>query len=106
MKILLTGGIGFIGSNLLPYLLGDSEYSAITVLDNLRHTANPELIPSFSKNRKFRFINGDIRDKDLVQKLVKENNIVINLAAETFVDNSIANSRIFLKLMFSEHTIS
>lgn len=97
MRILLAGGVGFVGSNLLPHLLNDPEYSNITVLDNLRYTSNPELIGNFSKNKKFRFIEGDVRDMDLVQKLVKENDIIINLAAETFVDNSISNSKIFFE---------
>lgn len=97
MRILLTGGVGFIGSNLLPHLLCDSEYNSVTVLDNLRHTANPELIPNFSKSSKFKFINGDIRDQALVSNIVKENDIVINLAAETFVDNSIKNSKTFFE---------
>lgn len=94
----MTGGIGFVGTNLLPQLLRDSEYSKVTVLDNLRYTANPEVIPDFSKNKKFEFIEGDIRDKDLVQRLVGRNDLVINLAAETFVDKSISSSRIFFEV--------
>jgi len=97
MRILLAGGMGFVGTNLLPHLLRDTEYSEITVLDNLRRTANPELISNFSKDRKFRFLEGDIRDRNLVWRLVKENDIIINLAAETFVDSSIADSRIFFE---------
>lgn len=97
MRILLAGGMGFVGTNLLPHLLKDPEYSVTTVLDNLRYTANPELIENFSKNKKFRFAEGDIRNVDLVQKLVQENDIVINLAAETFVDNSIDNSKLFFE---------
>jgi dTDP-glucose 4,6-dehydratase len=89
--------MGFVGSNLLPHLLNDFEYSKITVLDNLGRTANPELVPDFTKNYKFKFIEGDIQDKNLVQRLVKENDIIINLAAETFVDSSIADSRIFFE---------
>ncbi len=97
MRILLTGGIGFIGTNLLPNLLKDSNYSKITVLDNLRYTANPENIPLFERSRKFRFVNGDIRDKGTVNEFVRESDVVINLAAETFVDNSIADSRLFFE---------
>lgn len=97
MRILLAGGVGFIGTSLLPYLLRDSDYSKVTVLDNLRHTANPENIPVFETNKKFKFIEGDIRNKSLASKLVKESDIIINLAAETFVDNSIADSRIFFE---------
>ena len=94
----MTGGIGFVGTNLLPQLLKDNEYSKVTVLDNLRYTANPEVIPDFSKNKKFEFVEGDIRDKDLVQRLVGRNDLIINLAAETFVDKSIASSRIFFEV--------
>lgn len=96
--MLVTGGIGFVGTNLLPKLLKDDEYSKVTVLDNLRYTANPEVITDFSKNKKFEFVEGDIRNKDLVQRLVGRNDLVINLAAETFVDKSIASSRIFFEV--------
>lgn len=97
MRILLTGGVGFIGTSLLPHLLRDSDCSKVTVLDNLRHTANPENIPSFEKSAKFKFIEGDIRNVDLTKQLVLGHDLIINLAAETFVDNSIANSRIFFE---------
>lgn len=98
MRALITGGIGFVGTNLLPQLLGDDEYSKVTVLDNLRYTANPEVIADFSKNKKFEFIEGDIRNKDLVRGLIGRNDLIINLAAETFVDKSIARSRIFFEV--------
>lgn len=97
MRILLTGGVGFIGTSLVPHLLNDFDYSKVTVLDNLRYTANPENIPKFEKNTKFKFVEGDIRNANLTKQLVLDHDIVINLAAETFVDNSIANSRIFFE---------
>ncbi len=97
MRILVTGGLGFIGTNLIPYLLRDNDYSSITVIDNLRHTANPENISNFETNKKFKFTNGDIRDISLINELVQKNDIIVNLAAETFVDNSIAGSRLFFE---------
>jgi dTDP-glucose 4,6-dehydratase len=98
MRLLITGGLGFVGTNMMPYVLKDQSFSQVTVLDNLRYTANPECVPNFSKNPKFNFIEGDIRDEALVQKLVAEHDMVIHLAAETFVDKSIAGSRIFYEV--------
>ncbi len=97
MKLLITGGLGFVGTNLLQKIISSSEYSQITVLDSLLYTSNPELLKDYNKVKKFRFVEGDIRDTDLVKELLKDKDYVIHLAAQTFVDNSINDSRIFFE---------
>lgn len=96
-KLLITGGLGFVGTNLLQKIIPRSEYSQVTVLDSLLYTSNPELLKDYNKVKKFRFIKGDIRDTNLVKELLKDTDYVIHLAAQTFVDNSINDSRIFFE---------
>jgi dTDP-glucose 4,6-dehydratase len=98
MKILLTGGVGFVGSNLTPTLLKNPLVSELTILDSLRPTANPEIISCFCNSPKFNFVNGDIRDSELVDNLVRDTDVVINLAGETHVDKSIADSKLFFEV--------
>ena len=77
MKVLLTGGIGFVGSTLTPALLRNDNVDSIVVLDNLRSTANPENIAGYKNSPKFRSVYGDIRDKSLVDGLVSRSDVVI-----------------------------
>ena len=77
MKILITGGAGFIGTTLVPKLL--EEGHEVTVFDILLHGGNP-IVPFF-KNKKFKFIKGDIRDYDALESAVKDQDIIIHLAA-------------------------
>lgn len=76
-KILITGGAGYIGSTLIPLLL-NKNYK-VTVLDNLKFGG--DAIMPFFRNQNFQFINGDIRDKGLLEKTVKDKDIIIHLAA-------------------------
>lgn len=106
MRVLITGGMGFVGSNLIPNLLNDSDYTNVRVLDSLRSTANPENISSFSKSRKFEFIEGDIRDQNLVHNLVGKSDQVIHLAGETHVDKAINDSKLFYEVnVLGTHTL-
>jgi dTDP-glucose 4,6-dehydratase len=98
MKLLVTGGLGFIGSNFLLRLAGQKNpFRAVTVLDALCHTSNPELLPLLQHTGGFAFVEGDIANQRLVEKLMVEHNYVLNLAAQTFVDTSIDNSRAFFE---------
>ena len=77
MKILVTGGAGFIGTTLIPKLL--EEGHEVTVFDILLHGGNP-IIPFF-KNKNFSFIKGDIRDQEALEQAVKGKDVIIHLAA-------------------------
>lgn len=95
MKILITGGAGFIGINFVHYILTThSDYSVI-VLDVLDYSSNPEEIKQLNKYKNFSFIKGDIRDPDLVNKVLKRVNAVINFAAKSHVDRSIIDPSLF-----------
>ena len=78
MKYLLTGGAGFIGSNLTRQLLQDNN--SVICLDNFR-TGSKDNISDFIENSNFSFYDGDVRDKNLVDDLVSECDIIFHLAA-------------------------
>lgn len=96
MKILITGGAGFIGSNFVRKLLagelGDiSDLEELTVLDCLDYSGNMENLISVSKDSRFKFVHGDIQDSNLLISLVPGHEIVIHFAAKSHVDRSIAD---------------
>jgi len=94
-KMLVTGGAGFIGSNFIRSLLSDGSEYEITVLDALTYAGNKEnLKPVLDR---IEFIVGDICDYKLVDALVAQNDIIVNFAAETHVDNSLAESSPFIQ---------
>ena len=100
MKILVTGGAGFIGSNYVRNLLNDA-YSGSTsygviVLDSLTYAGNPANLDPVRNNPKFSFIHGDILDVNLVNDLVASVDAVVHFAAESHVDRSISESRKFI----------
>lgn len=98
-NILLTGTAGFIGSNFVPYFLDKySEYNLIN-LDLLTYAGNLENLKECEKNTRFKFIKGDICNRELVEFIFKEFDIsgVIHFAAESHVDNSIKNPEAFIK---------
>lgn len=98
-NILLTGTAGFIGSNFVPYFLDKySEYNLIN-LDLLTYAGNLENLKECEKNARFKFIKGDICNRELVEFIFKEFDIsgVIHFAAESHVDNSIKNPEAFIK---------
>ena len=88
-KILVTGGAGFIGSNFVRYMVNKySEYEIIN-LDALTYCGNLENLKDIEDRDNYSFVKGDIRDKSIVDDLVKECDYVINFAAESHVDRSI-----------------
>ena len=96
MKLLVTGGCGFIGSNFIKWMLSRHDDVEIINVDNLSCSSNVNTFRGICESR-HRFIKGDIADMALMQSLVREVDAVINLAAETHVDRSIANPEPFLK---------
>ena len=96
---LVTGGAGFIGSNFVQYMLGKYDDVNIINLDALTYAGNPENLKTVENNPHYKFIKGDICDKELVAKIFNENEIdyVVNFAAESHVDRSISNPDIFVK---------
>ena len=97
MKILVCGGSGFIGSAFIRnYILNNSE-SYITNLDNLTIGSNPENLKDLHNNSHYKFVKDDIRNEILIADLVKDHDIIVNFAAESHVDRSIANPKPFIE---------
>jgi dTDP-glucose 4,6-dehydratase len=98
LKVLLTGGAGFIGSHFAKYLLQNSgtDYS-ITVVDALTYAGNTKNLRELRDFPNYRFFHGDIRDPLLPDSLFKGLDIVVNFAAESHVDRSISSSKAFIE---------
>lgn len=99
MKILVTGGAGFIGCNFIYYMLNKYPDYEIVCLDALTYAGNLKSLSEAVANPKFKFVKGSISDKDFVDRLFKSESfdIVVNFAAESHVDRSIENPFIFLE---------
>jgi dTDP-glucose 4,6-dehydratase len=96
MKLLITGGAGFIGSNFVRSVIDNPKYEKITVLDSLTYAGNLKNLDSISSSEKFVFIKGDICDLGIVTEATKDIDVVLNFAAESHVDRSISNPYQFL----------
>lgn len=99
MKLLVTGGAGFIGSNFVRYILGHEQDVVFLVnLDALTYAGNLENLKSVEGDPRYIFVKGDVRDKDLVDKLFDEYGFdtVVHFAAESHVDRSIMEPELFL----------
>jgi len=97
LKILVTGGAGFIGSNFIRYLLKNYSDFEIINLDALTYAGNLENLLEIQDNPRYQFVRGDISDFELVNSLVKNCDYIVNFAAESHVDRSIDNPDIFIK---------
>ena len=99
MNILVTGGAGFIGSNLVMYLLKKYPDMHIVNLDKLTYAGNLENLESVKDHERYKFERGDICDRGLVEQLLGKYSIntIINVAAETHVDRSIVGSGEFIQ---------
>lgn len=99
MKIIVTGGAGFIGSNFIFYMLNKYENYQIVCLDKLTYAGNLSTLTSIMNHPNFRFVQGDICDRTMVDQLFKQEqpDMIVNFAAESHVDRSIEEPEIFLK---------
>jgi dTDP-glucose 4,6-dehydratase len=96
VKILVTGGAGFIGSHFIRKLLSVKEVQEVLVIDNLTYAGRIENLFEFEEDPRFSFVKGDIRDSKILDELIKGKKFIVNFAAESHVDRSIADSSNFI----------
>jgi dTDP-glucose 4,6-dehydratase len=87
-RVLVTGGAGFISSNLIRHLLAHTPYEVVSI-DALTYAGNLENLADVLSHERLSFVHGDIRDADLVRDLVSEVDVIVNAAAESHVEKSI-----------------
>ena len=97
MKLLVTGGAGFIGSNFIHHILSTYADYHVTNVDVLTYAGNLENLKCWEGDARYRFVKGNITDADVVEPLVAECDIIVHFAAESHVDRSIMNPGIFLE---------
>ncbi len=96
MKLLVTGGAGFIGANFIKYWLNKYPEDSIVNLDKLTYAGNLATLKDVENNKKYQFIKGSICDADLVNQIIKDVDVLVNFAAESHVDRSIEDSTDFI----------
>jgi len=96
VKVLVTGGAGFIGSNFVRYALDAHRDWQITTLDKLTYAGRLENLASVKDNPRHRFVKGDVADAAVAGPLVRESEVVVHFAAETHVDRSIRHAGEFI----------
>ena len=96
MKLLVTGGAGFIGSNFVPYILEKYPDYEVVNLDALTYAGSLENLKEVKINRRHKFVQGRIEDGKLVDRQMKGIDVVINFAAESHVDRSILEPQVFI----------
>jgi dTDP-glucose 4,6-dehydratase len=100
MKILVTGGAGFIGSNFVRMALTDKfpdfKVNELVVLDLLTYAGDEENLAPIATDKRYKFVKGDIRDLELAKKLMSQSDYVVHFAAESHVDRSIEGGSEFV----------
>jgi dTDP-glucose 4,6-dehydratase len=97
MRLLVTGGAGFIGSNFIRYWLKNYPEDEIVNLDKITYAGHLSSTKDFENNSNYKFIKGDICDPQIVEKAIEGIDIVVHFAAETHVDRSIVGPQVFLQ---------
>lgn len=99
MKIIVTGGAGFIGGNFVHMMIKKHPEDMIVCLDALTYAGNMETLEPVMDAPNFKFVKGDIADRDFVYQLfeVEKPDVIVNFAAESHVDRSITNPELFLR---------
>ena len=97
MKLLVTGGSGFIGSNFIHHVLGTHPEDSVVNIDLLTYAGNPENLAAWEGDPRYWFVRGDIADPEAVDPLVAECDAVVHFAAESHVDRSIMDSGAFVR---------
>lgn len=97
MNLLVTGGLGFIGTNFIKYWLSTHVDDHVTNLDKLTYAANPNNLNEFNNDPRYEFIKGDILDENLLDKILPNINLIVHFAAESHVDRSIDDPLLFVR---------
>ena len=97
LKLLITGGCGFIGSNFIRNMLEKYPDYQITNLDKLTYAGNPDNLKDIESDPNYTFVKGDICDTDVVSKVMQDVDQVIHFAAESHVDRSIEDGAVFVR---------
>ena len=96
MKLLVTGGLGFIGSNFISRVFENHKDWSVVNVDAELYGSNHQSLKKFENNSKYSFVKGNITDQKLMEKLVSKSDVVINFAAESHVDRSISDAKPFI----------
>lgn len=97
MRILVTGGLGFIGTNFIRHMLSEDSQVSIINVDKTGVGSNPKNLEDLEALANYTFIKGDISNPDVINSVIKDIDAVVNFAAETHVDRSIKNPWIFVQ---------
>jgi dTDP-glucose 4,6-dehydratase len=97
LKILVTGGLGFIGSNFIRHMLGKNNENSIINLDKQTYAGNPDNLRDIENDPNYSYVRGDICDPSVVDSLMRKVDTVIHFAAESHVDRSIKDASAFVR---------
>jgi len=97
MKLLITGGLGFIGSNFIRHILSEYPDIEVTNIDDQLYGSNPKSLANLEKDKRYRYVRGNIADYERLSGLIEGKDVVVNFAAETHVDRSLSDPGSFLQ---------